>query len=76
MSAKISPGRDEKEGPNIFGPRRLTDESGNADSIAEIDGFRVLGLSQDDIDFYTGFSAKRRKRVVRKVSDTAPAELC
>lgn len=72
MSANTSPGPGEKEEPKAFGSRQLTDDSLNAESIAEIDGFKVLGLSSDDIEFYTGFSAQRRKRVVRKVSPTPP----
>lgn len=72
MSANSSPGRDEKEEPKAFGARRLTGDSNCAESITEIDGIRVLGLSADDIDFYTGFSAERRKRLVRKVGDAVP----
>lgn len=72
MSAESSPGRCEKEEPKVFGSRRPTADSTSAESITEIDGIRVLGLSADDIDFYTGFSAQRRKRLVRKVGDTAP----
>lgn len=34
----------------------------------EIDGIRVLGLSQDDADFYASYTPEQRKRVVRKVS--------
>lgn len=72
MSANSSPGRNEKEESNAFGTRRLTGDSNCAESITEIDGIRVLGLSADDVDFYTGFSAPRRKRLVRKVGGTAP----
>ncbi|KAG6362503.1 hypothetical protein INS49_010735 [Diaporthe citri] len=38
-----------------------------APQVIEIDGFRVLGLSPDDADFYNNFSAERRKKVLRKV---------
>lgn len=72
MSTNSSPGRNEKEEPKAFGTRRLTDDSNCAESITEIDGIRVLGLSPDDIDFYTGFPAPRRKSLVRKVGDIAP----
>ena len=72
MSAKNLPEQIEKSDPEACCSRRLTDDSVGSDSIAEIDGFRVLGLSSDDIEFYTGFDAKRRKRVVRKVSVPAP----
>lgn len=74
MSANSSPGRNEKEEPKAFGTRRLTGDSNSAESITEIDGIRVLGLSADDIDFYTGFSSQRRKRLVRKVGGTAPKD--
>lgn len=36
--------------------------------VIEVDGFRVLGLSPDDADFYRNFSEERRKKVLRKVS--------
>ena len=39
-----------------------------APQVIEIDGFRVLGLSPDDADFYKNFSEDRRKKVLRKVS--------
>lgn len=38
-----------------------------APSIREIDGLVVLGMSQDDLDFYEGFSAQMRSRLNRKV---------
>lgn len=72
MSANDPPERDEDPKSPAGPSRRLTDDSVIADSIAEIDGFRVLGLSSDDVDFYTGFDAKRRKRVMHKVSVPAP----
>lgn len=72
MSANSSPDRNEKEEAKAFGSRRLMGDSTGTESITEIDGIRVLGLSADDIDFYTGFSAQRRKRLVRKVGDAAP----
>lgn len=40
--------------------------------VIEIDGFRVLGLSPDDADFYRNFSEERRKKVLRKVSRNLP----
>ncbi|KAG6364770.1 hypothetical protein INS49_006374 [Diaporthe citri] len=67
MSANNSPDRSEKEEPKAFSSRCLTDDNVSAESVVEIDGFKVLGLSSEDIEFYTGFSAQRRKRVVRKV---------
>ncbi|VUC31396.1 unnamed protein product [Clonostachys rosea] len=36
-------------------------------NIRTIDNFRVLGLSDDDVEFYENFSDEARKRVVRKV---------
>jgi hypothetical protein len=38
-----------------------------ASSIREIDGLVVLGMSQDDLDFYEGFSPQMRSRLNRKV---------
>lgn len=38
-----------------------------APSIREIDGLVVLGMSQDDLDFYEGFSSQMRSRLNRKV---------
>lgn len=35
--------------------------------VIEIDGFRVLGLSQDDAEFYKNYSEDKRKQVLRKV---------
>lgn len=70
MSANSSPGQSEKEEPRAFNSRQLTDDNVSSETIAEIDGFRVLGLSSDDIDFYSGFSAQRQKRLVRKVNSS------
>lgn len=67
MSANSSLGQSEKEEPGAFVSRQPTGDNVSCETIAEIDGFRVLGLSSDDIDFYSGFSAQRRKRLVRKV---------
>lgn len=39
-----------------------------APQVIEIDGFRVLGLSPDDADFYNNFTPEKRKKVLRKVS--------
>lgn len=39
-----------------------------APQVIEIDGFRVLGLSPDDADFYRNYSEEKRKKVMRKVS--------
>lgn len=38
-----------------------------ATAVHVIDSFRVLGLSDDDANFYNGFSQERRKRIIRKV---------
>ena len=38
-----------------------------APSIREIDGLVVLGMSQDDLDFYEGFSPQKRSRLNYKV---------
>jgi hypothetical protein len=35
--------------------------------IINIENFQVLGLDQEDAQFYTNFSEKKRKRVIRKV---------
>lgn len=70
MPADNAKGLDDKAEPKACSPRRLTDDSVSADLIAEIEGFRVLGLSSEDIEFYNGFDAEKRKRVVRKVSAT------
>lgn len=32
-----------------------------------IDGINVLGLSDDDVDFYTSYSPEKRRRTIRKV---------
>lgn len=40
-----------------------------APQVIEIDGFRVLGLSPDDADFYKNYSEEKRKKVMRKVSN-------
>lgn len=37
--------------------------------VIEIDGFRVLGISSEDADFYKNYSEEKRKKVLRKVSD-------
>lgn len=42
-----------------------------ASSIREIDGLVVLGMSQDDLDFYEGFSPQMRLRLNRKVCSGA-----
>ncbi|KAG9769112.1 putative transporter [Exophiala dermatitidis] len=38
-----------------------------ATHIVEIDEFRVLGLSQEDVDFYTNFPAEKTRKIFRKV---------
>ncbi|KAK7730449.1 hypothetical protein SLS63_005694 [Diaporthe eres] len=60
---------EKEEEPRAFVSRQLTDDNVSSETIAEIYGFRVLGLSLDDIDFYNGFSARRQKRLVRKVNN-------
>jgi hypothetical protein len=35
--------------------------------IIELDNFKVLGLSPEDVDFYTGFSPSKRKALLRKI---------
>lgn len=42
-----------------------------ATHIVEIDEFRVLGLSQDDVDFYTNFPAEKTRKIFRKVREAA-----
>jgi MFS family permease len=39
----------------------------NVNLVREIDNFRVLGLADDDADFYINFPKERRKQVIRKV---------
>lgn len=38
-----------------------------ASSVREVDGLVVLGMSQDDLDFYEGFPPQMRSRLNRKV---------
>ncbi|KAK7741275.1 hypothetical protein SLS63_000828 [Diaporthe eres] len=38
-----------------------------AASVREVDGLVVLGMSQDDLDFYEGFSPQKRSRLNRKI---------
>lgn len=38
-----------------------------AASVREVDGLVVLGMSQDDLDFYEGFTPQKRSRLNRKV---------
>ena len=40
-----------------------------ANHVVEIDTFRVLGLNQDDTDFYTSFPEDKRKKVFHKVCE-------
>lgn len=42
-------------------------DSEKAPAVHVIDNFRVLGLTDEDADFYNGFSQERRKRIMRKV---------
>lgn len=35
--------------------------------VREIDSFRVLGLSDEDADFYTSYPEDKRKKIFRKV---------
>ncbi|KAJ4357249.1 uncharacterized protein N0V89_001824 [Didymosphaeria variabile] len=46
--------------------RNSIDETKPA-QIVQIDNFNVLGLSEEDAAFYTGFSEQRRKKVIHKV---------
>jgi hypothetical protein len=43
------------------------DDTEKATAVHVIDNFRVLGLTNDDADFYNAFSEERRRRIVRKV---------
>lgn len=38
-----------------------------ASSVREVDGLVVLGMSQDDLDFYEAFTPQKRSRLNRKV---------
>lgn len=67
MSADNAKERDGKAESKACSLRRLTDDSVSAEVTTEIEGFRVLGLSSDDIEFYNGFDAEKRKRLVRKI---------
>ncbi len=42
-------------------------DSEKAPAVHAIDNFRVLGLTDEDAEFYNGFSQERRKRILRKV---------
>lgn len=46
------------------------DEEAKPSAVYIIDNVRVLGLSDEDADFYNNYSAEKRKRVIRKVSFT------
>ncbi|KAJ0118222.1 nicotinamide mononucleotide permease [Diaporthe amygdali] len=65
--ATRSPNPNEKDESHIASARRSTIDSASTESTIEIDGFRVLGLSSNDADFYDNFSTERRKRILRKV---------
>ncbi|GJN69243.1 MFS transporter [Purpureocillium lilacinum] len=43
------------------------DEEAKPSAVHIIDNVRVLGLSDEDADFYNNYSAEKRKRVIRKV---------
>lgn len=48
-----------------------------ASSVREVDGLVVLGMSQDDLDFYEGFSPQMRSGLNRKVCRGAiPVSQC
>lgn len=38
-----------------------------AASVREVDGLVVLGMSQEDLDFYEAFTPQKRSRLNRKV---------
>lgn len=39
----------------------------NAPAVRVIEGFHVLGLGDDDVDFYENYSPEQRKRTMRKI---------
>lgn len=41
--------------------------------VRMIDNIRVLGLSEDDAEFYANFTPEQRKRTIRKVSEREPS---
>ncbi|KAK4118765.1 MFS general substrate transporter [Parathielavia appendiculata] len=43
------------------------DDTEKATAVHVIDNFRVLGLTDDDAEFYNAFSEERRRRIIRKV---------
>lgn len=47
----------------------LADENGpqKGPDARTVEGFHVLGLTDDDVDFYTSFTPERRRRTTRKV---------
>lgn len=68
---------------NVVDVKQVEAGNGNRDegerSVVNNDSLRVLGLVPDEADFYIGFSAERRRRVVRKVSPiilVAPKPAC
>lgn len=45
-----------------------TDHAEKASQIRVVDTFHVLGLSDEDADFYNNYTPEQRKRTRRKVS--------
>ena len=43
------------------------DDSGKAPSVRVVEGFHVLGLSDDDVEFYNNYTPEMRKKTMRKV---------
>lgn len=66
MTAMASP-RSSTEKYEVDEKQKVSAHVEGGNQIREIETFRVLGLSQEDADFYTEFPADKRKKVFRKV---------
>lgn len=53
----------------IVGGDDLEGNPDKAPQVFHVDGFSVLGLSQEDADFYQNYSLQDRKKTMHKVSD-------
>jgi hypothetical protein len=63
MASRKSFGKDEVE----FIESKQNDVEG-VPQVIEIETFRVLGLTAEDVDFYTNFPEEKRKKIFRKVT--------
>ena len=53
----------------VVGGDDLEGKPKKASQVFHVDGFSVLGLSQEDADFYQNYSLQDRKKTMHKVSD-------